>query len=231
MPVLNAILRDRYTWKYHTVAVGISLSILLFALIPGVSTTMVLPTVAAFLIVGIVLFWTSPNTYRHRGEPDDVRPDRHEPNHVGTVQILDPRMEIATTASALFEQRIARGTARRNAMGIPVVSSPTKRIATAVSAREREARRLCAPTKADPYIDRHTPQWHEVKRILGPRARLIRSGSVRQINGRWLKADQFVIDEFGWPVRDGADGLKIQSVRIRIPRDSWLRKDFKHPKR
>lgn len=230
MPVLNAILRDRYTWKYHTVAVGISLSIFLFALIPGVSTTMVLPTVAAFLIVGIVLFWTSPDTYRHRGVTHADGADRVEPDRVGTVQVLDPRMEIATTASALFEQRIARGAARRNGMGVPVVSSPTRRSATAVSAREREARRLCAPTKADPYIERHTPQWHEVKRILGPRVRLIRIGSVRQINGRWLKADQFVIDESGWPARDGADGIKTQSVRIRIPRDSWLRKDFKHLK-
>ena len=245
MPALQAILRDRYAWKYHAAALGLSLSVLLFTLIQGVTVALVLPTVIAVLIVGGASFWMHPATYRNRGVPDADRPDRVEPDRMGTVQVLDPRVAVAIVS--------------RNAMGIPVytpvaessydsggliggsvtVPNDTGRPIRIYSQEQlvrfrrllRAARIASAPTKDDPYFRRGTLHFREAVRILGPRARVILASSVRQINGRYLKADQFVIDESGFPVRDAADGVKTKSVRIPIPRDSWLRKDFKHPKR
>lgn len=174
---------------------------------------------------------------------DGVQPDRVEPDRVGAVQVLDPGLEIAT--------------ARRNGMGVPVHSPAAElpfgnggmmggpvpiRNNSEVAIRIRSQiednvvfrrmtlalREILGPTEDDPYFRRGTPHYREALRILGARARLIRNESVRQINGRYLKADQFLIDESGFPVRDDDEGIKTRSVRIRIPRDSWLRKDFKH---
>ena len=192
------------------------------------------------------------HAFRARKERPDVDgADRVEPDRVGAVQVLDPRVEL--------EPRGASEAVRRNGMGVPVYTPAAEssydrggliggpvtvlndtgrpiRIYTReqlVTFRRliRAARIASAPTKDDPYFRRQTPQFKEARRILGPRSRLVLAISVRQINGRYLKADQLVIDESGFPVRDGAGGVKTKSVRIRIPRDSWLRKDFKHPKR
>ena len=91
-------------------------------------------------------------------------------------------------------------------------------------------RDLMAPTKADPYFRRGTTHYREATRILGGRARWIADESVRQINGKWLKVDQFIEGDDGDYVSDPNDWstLLTESVRIRIPRDSWLRRDFKH---
>ncbi|MGR6523848.1 hypothetical protein ACU5JM_19615 [Rhodococcus erythropolis] len=230
MPVLRAILHDRYTWEVHAAAVALALLVLLFALIPGVTAIMVLPAALALAAVVLLGFWLSPATYRNRGVADADRPDRIKPDRVGAVQVLDPRLAIGGPAFANGgliggPQLIVNDTGR------PItIHKPPARGRIALSDYQREVRKLLAPNKDDPYFRRGTPHAAEAVRILGARARLIRTESVRQINGRYLKADEFVIDESGLPVRDEADGLKTKSVRIRIPRDSWLCKDFKHTK-
>lgn len=78
------------------------------------------------------------------------------------------------------------------------------------------------------WITRGTPEYDEVVRILGPRARWVADERARQINQRWLKADCFIPNENGehtivFPA-DGEAYLPTKSRRIRIPRDSFLRK-------
>lgn len=84
-------------------------------------------------------------------------------------------------------------------------------------------------TAIDPgWITRGTPEYDEVCRILGPRARWVADERVRQINQRWLKADCFIPDENGehTVVRRRGTPVEIptRSRRIRIPRDSFLQK-------
>ncbi len=75
------------------------------------------------------------------------------------------------------------------------------------------------------WITRGTPEYDEVCRILGPRARWVADERARQINQRWLKADCFIPDENGHHTvvftADGAE-LPTKSRRIRIPKDSFL---------
>ncbi|MGC0364795.1 hypothetical protein ABH922_002779 [Rhodococcus sp. 27YEA15] len=138
---------------------------------------------------------------------------------------------------------IERAVVQRNAMGILVhaptydngslIPKQTRNYLHAIHvARLREAQKRSTPNGDDPWIDPHTFAWLEAKRILGRRAQRIRADSIRQISGRYLKADQFILDADGKP-KLTANGLDFatESVRIRIPRDSWLRKNFKHPKR
>lgn len=163
---------------------------------------------------------------------DGVQPDRVEPDRVGAVQVLDPGLEIATT--------------RRNGMGIPVhsydnggliggarpvVNDTGRPIRIFSPAQFTRLREILAPTKDYPYFLVGSPHYAEAVRILGARSRWIRQGSVRQINGRYLKADQFVRDADGSLVVTNDHELLTESVRIRIPRDSWLRKNFTHSKR
>ncbi|MFF1946922.1 hypothetical protein ACFVWF_32815 [Rhodococcus qingshengii] len=252
MPVLRAILHDRYTWEVHAAAVALALLVLLFALIPGVTAIMVLPAALALAAVVSLGFWLSPVTYRNRGVADADRPDRVEPDRVGVVQVLDPRLEIATTASELFEHRIARATARRNGMGIPVCSpaveapfdnggvigeravivNNTGRPIHIFSRSQRTAmRKVLAPSKDDPFFHRGTPHYNEATRVLGKLAGDVLTGSVRQINGRWLKVGIIQKDSAGMWLWDRATGATItKTLRVRIPRDSWLCKDFKHAK-
>lgn len=95
---------------------------------------------------------------------------------------------------------------------------------------EHSLRDGLAPTEADPYFRRGTPHYREACRVLGGRAGWIAEESVRQINGKWLKVDQFIKGDDGDYVSDPDDRstLLTESVRIRIPRDSWLRRDFNH---
>lgn len=72
-------------------------------------------------------------------------------------------------------------------------------------------------------VRRGTHEYDEVTRILGARARWVLDEGARQINQRWLKADCLVPDEHGqYTVVDGE--LLVKSRRIRIPKDSFLRK-------
>ena len=244
MPVLRAILHDRWTWEAHAIAVVLALVVLLIAFISGVTIEIVLPAAVGLAAVVVLSFWLSPSTYRYRRVSGADRPIRVEPDRVGAGQVLDPRLALAA--------------ARRNAMGIPVytpaaessydhgglIGGPvtvlndtgrpirlyTREQLVTFRRSLRAARHASAPTKDDPYFYWGTPHYRETVRILGKRAWQIRDGSVRQINGRYLKADQFVADgpgRFNW---GGVDGTKTESVRIRIPRDSWLRTDFKHTK-
>ncbi|MGC0365020.1 hypothetical protein ABH922_003004 [Rhodococcus sp. 27YEA15] len=98
-----------------------------------------------------------------------------------------------------------------------------------LKAMERRMRITLAPTKADPYFRRGTPHYQEATRVLGTQGHRIADESVRQVNARWLKADRFVTDAVSEPVLT-ADGLSVatESVRIRIPRDSWLARDYSH---
>lgn len=80
-----------------------------------------------------------------------------------------------------------------------------------------------APTIDPDYITRGTPEYDEVSRILGPRCRWVADERVRQINGRWLKADCFVPDAAGQHTIVG-DEVLAKSRRIRIPKDSFLRR-------
>jgi len=100
----------------------------------------------------------------------------------------------------------------------------------AASRLERWLRIVLAPTKADPYFRRGTPHYEEATRVLGASARWTLDESVRQISRRWLKVDRFVPDADGWPQLTAAnDGtLVTESVRVRIPRDSWLARDYSH---
>ncbi|GAB6925877.1 hypothetical protein JCM9803A_63270 [Rhodococcus erythropolis] len=95
---------------------------------------------------------------------------------------------------------------------------------------ERMLRILLAPTKADPYFRRGTPHYEEATRVLGASAGWTLDESVRQISRRWLKVDRFVPDADGWPQLTAAnDGtLVTESVRVRIPRDSWLARGYSH---
>ncbi|WP_156665922.1 hypothetical protein [Rhodococcus qingshengii] len=95
---------------------------------------------------------------------------------------------------------------------------------------ERMLRIALAPTKADPYFRRGTPHYEETTRVLGAGAGWTLDESVRQISRRWLKVDRFVPDADGWPQLTAAnDGtLVTESVRVRIPRDSWLARDYSH---
>lgn len=81
----------------------------------------------------------------------------------------------------------------------------------------------------DPWVRRHTPHYDEVTRILGPtRSKRIADERVRQISRRWLKADQIIEDCNGeLKLNAAGDDIMTESVRIRIPRDSWMRRDFK----
>lgn len=245
MPVLRAILHDPWTWKVHAIAAGIALLVLGFAFIDGVNVGMVFPAAVGMAIAVALSFWLSASTYRYRRVPVVDRPDRVEPDRMGTVQVLDPRVAVAV--------------ASRNAMGIPVYTpaaessydrggligghvtalndtgevirfrSPT--FAAMLHEQLHAALLAKVPATTEPYFRWGSRHHNEAVRILGKRAWQIRDGSVRQINGRWLKADQFVTDgpeRFNW---GGINGTKTESVRIRIPRDSWLRRDFKHPKR
>lgn len=231
MPVLRAILHDRYTWEVHVIAMVFALLVLLFALIPGVTVIMVLPTALALAAVVVLSFWLHPVTYRNRGVADADGPDRVESDRVGADQVLDPWMEVVGTAFA-NGGLIGGPQLVVNDTGRPIViHKPRVHGRTALNDYQRLTRKLLAPTKDDPYFRRGTPHAAEVLRILGPSTRLIRNGSVRQINGRYLKADQFLVDESGCPVLDSDGGVKTASVRIRIPRDSWLRKDFTHSRR
>lgn len=232
MPVLRAILHDRYTWEVHVIAMVFALLVLLFALIPGVTVIMVLPTAFALAAVVVLSFWLHPVTYRNRGVADADGPDRVESDRVGAVQVLDPRLEVVT--------------ARRNGMGVPVhsydnggligrarpVLNDTGRPIRIFSpAQCRRLREVLVPTKDDPFFLIGSPHYAEAIRILGARGRWIRRESIRQINGRYLKADQYVRDADGWLVITNDHEPLTESVRIRIPRDSWLRKDFTHSKR
>lgn len=246
MPVLRAILHDRYTWEVHAIAVTFALLVLLFALIPGVTVIMVLPTALALAAVVVLTFWLHPVTYRNRGVADADRPDRSEPDRVGAVQVLDPRVAVAAAsrnamgipactpaAEPVYDNGGLLGGPRLivNNTGRPIRSYSPEQI-EAMRLAELKARKMLAPSKDDPFFLRGSPHYREATRILGGRARLIRNESIRQINGRYLKADQLVTGGNGLPVLS-ADrlSLKTESVRIRIPRESWLRKDFKHPTR
>ena len=75
------------------------------------------------------------------------------------------------------------------------------------------------------WITHGTSEYDEVLRFLGPRAYWVADERVRQINQRWLKADCFVRDEHGQPMLNAAgDAVVTRSRRIRIPRDSFLRR-------
>jgi len=95
---------------------------------------------------------------------------------------------------------------------------------------ERILRIVLAPTKADPYFRRGTPHYEEATRVLGASAGWTLDESVRQISRRWLKVDRFVPDADGLPQLTAAnDGtLVTESVRVRIPRDSWLARGYSH---
>ncbi len=95
---------------------------------------------------------------------------------------------------------------------------------------ERMLRILLAPTKADPYFRRGTPHYEEATRVLGASAGWTLDVSARQISKRWLKVDRFVLDADGEAQLTAAnDGtLVTESVRIRIPRDSWLARGYSH---
>ncbi len=76
------------------------------------------------------------------------------------------------------------------------------------------------------WITRDTPEYDEVCRILGPRARWVADERARQINRRWLKADCFIPDANGDHtvvfLKNGEAHVPTRSRRIRIPRDSFL---------
>ncbi|MCW2089484.1 UNVERIFIED_ORG: hypothetical protein M2328_002764 [Rhodococcus erythropolis] len=119
------------------------------------------------------------------------------------------------------------GTRKVGTAEIKIVPSPASaKLRRMIKRVDIVLRALEQPTQSDPYFKRSTLRYDEVTRILGGRATRIADESVRQINGRYLKADQFVTDAHGeFIVRD--DGtIATESVRIRIPRDSWLRNGF-----
>ncbi|MFC7450542.1 hypothetical protein [Rhodococcus daqingensis] len=73
-------------------------------------------------------------------------------------------------------------------------------------------------------IARGTAEYDEVTRILGRRCRWVADESVRQIDGRWLKATCFVPDANGdHALTASGDELVTARKRIRIPRDSFMR--------
>jgi len=75
------------------------------------------------------------------------------------------------------------------------------------------------------WITRGTPEYDEVVRFLGSRARWVKDERARQINQRWLKVDCFVRDGHGRPLLNAVgDAVVTKSRRIRIPRDSYLRR-------
>ncbi|MBW0294043.1 hypothetical protein ATN37_25620 [Rhodococcus sp. MH15] len=117
-----------------------------------------------------------------------------------------------------------------NNTGRPEYIVPKREGEKAARRLERMLRIVLAPTKADPYFRRGTPHYEEATRVLGASARWTLDESVRQISRRWLKVDRFVPDVDGWPQLTAAnDGtLVTESVRIRIPRDSWLARGYSH---
>lgn len=224
---------------WFCVFVGVNITIvvaLIWAMIavPGYALTLlkVLALIAAFYAGRFTAEKLWHAACPRKESSDGVRSDRVELDRVGAVQVLGPGLEIAT--------------ARRNDMGVPVHSydnggliggarlvvndtgRPIRIFSPAQRARLRE---VLSPTKDDPYFVIGSPHYVEAIRILGARGRWIRRESVRQINGRYLKADQYVRDADGWLVVINDHEVLTESVRVRIPRDSWLRKDFTHSKR
>lgn len=106
------------------------------------------------------------------------------------------------------------------------ISPATAKLRRMIGRVEIVLRALEQPTPSDPYFKRNTLRYDEVTRILGGRAARIADESVRQINGRYLKADQFVTDAHGEFVVGDDGTIVTESVRIRIPPDSWLRNGF-----
>lgn len=117
-----------------------------------------------------------------------------------------------------------------NNTGRPEYIVPKREGEKAARRLERMLRIVLAPTKADPYFRRGTPHYEEAARVLGTRAGWTVDESVRQISRRWLKVDRFVPDADGWPqLTVASDGtLVTESVRIRIPRDSWIARGYSH---
>ncbi len=117
-----------------------------------------------------------------------------------------------------------------NNTGRPEYIVPKREGEKAARRLERMLRIVLATTKADPYFRRGTPHYEEATRVLGGSARWTLDESVRQISRRWLKVDRFVPDADGLPQLTAAnDGtLVTESVRVRIPRDSWLARGYSH---